>query len=347
MMKKQWVFWEIVALILLGSLGSNGLTTAQAATTPTPNFFTSPLLPKNQLTTKAGYFDLKVTPGATQTLRLAVTNPSESKRTLKVIPVNATTADSGTVVYVPSNRTDPSAQTTFTKLTSPAVTVTLAPHQGKTVTFHTAIPASGFSGELLGGLFVTDPEASTVSKSSGSQEKFQLANRYAEVTAVALWCQPNQTLTTTLKLAGVTVSQQPTKTLVQAKIRNLTPRLFGDMRVTAQVRRGKTNQRIATQVLRNGSMAPNSWFNLGVPLPNRDLPTGQYVLTLHVTSGRRTWQFRQPFELSRRAAQTRNVLIRSDKQGSHWWLWWLLLGLLLCLLLVIGAYWLGKRRSES
>ncbi|MFD1454515.1 DUF916 and DUF3324 domain-containing protein [Levilactobacillus lanxiensis] len=343
-MKLKWLYPLLAAgLLLTGGLA--GAAPASAAKVPA-NFAATPLLPKNQISTKAGYFDLKVTPGATQVLKLSVTNPSDNTRTLQVIPVNATTADSGNAVYIPSKRTDASAQTTFTKMTSGPVTITLAPRQGKTVTFHTQIPTAGFSGEVLGGLFVTDPHATKAQTENGDASDFRLNNRYAEVTAVALQCQPNQTFRTQLKLAGVGVRQPNTHPTAFARIRNLTPALFGRMDIAARVMQNSTGKQIATENLHNGSMAPNSWFDYQVGLGSKKLTAGKYTLKLHVTSGKRTWNFSGTFTLTRKQIAEHNSVIKSDEQPAYWWLW-LLLFLFLSLLLIIGAYLLGKRRSRD
>jgi len=344
-MKVKWLYgWLGILVLLVGALG--GASPATAAKVPA-NFAATPLLPKNQLSSKVGYFDLQVTPGATQVLKLAVTNASSSQRTLQVMPVNATTADSGNAVYIPSKRTDPSAQTTFTKMTSGAVTVTLAPHQGKTVTFHTQIPAAGFSGQVLGGLFVTDPHATASTAENGDASDFHLNNRYAEVTAVSLQCQPNQKQRINLQLARVGVHRADSQPTAFARLRNLTPALFGDLQIDARVVQNSTGKQIATQTLSNGSMAPNSWFNDNVNLGNNPLDAGKYTLKLHATSGKRVWNFSGSFVLTRRQSVEHNSLIKSDLQPTYWWIWWLILALLLALLLAIGAYWLGKRRART
>ncbi|MFC6180121.1 DUF916 and DUF3324 domain-containing protein [Lactiplantibacillus daowaiensis] len=339
---KRWLAFSLIGLLFGLLIGRPPLL--QAATKPT-NFVATPFLPKNQLSKKAGYFDLKVTPGQTQVLKLAVTNPGDTARTLEVIPVNATTSDAGSVVYIPSTRRDPSAQTTFTALTSGAMTIKLAPHQGKTVTFRTKIPAGGFRGQVLGGLFVTDPKA-TVPKPKSKKQNFRLQNRYAEVTAVSLTCQPKKAIPITLKLAAVKVGLQNNTPMVFAKIRNLAPVLFGQLQIQAQVRQKSTGRVITTQHLKQGSMAPNSWFNYGVKLGSKDLAAGTYSLDLHLTSGTRHWHFKQNFVLSAKRTREHNTTVKAVKQPVNWWLW-LILALTLLSLLLVGTYWLGKQRSKK
>jgi len=342
-MKIKPIIWGLLSLSLLATGLFGRPSPAQAATQPDANFVVTPLLPKNQLNPKDGYFNLKVTPGSTQILQLSVTNPGSSSRQIDVIPVNATTADTGTIVYIPSNRTDPSAQTTFTKMTSKAISLTLAPHQGKTVTFKTKIPKNGFSGEVLGGLFVTNPQTSEASNKRNAQN-FQLANRYAVTTAVALWCQPNQTIPAKVVLANTKVvySKTDTAPMVVAKLRNLAPVAFGGLQIHAQLFEQANGHEVAAQTLKNRSMAPNSWFDSEIGLGDKPLPAGRYTLKLKLASGDRHWNFTEPVNLSKAHAQEHNNSTKTATGKQQLWLWFAGGGLLI-LLIIVGAYVLGRR----
>ena len=346
-MSLRKLIWGLLTLGLLGGQAFGFPLPAQAAQTPTANFVVTPLFPKNQLSTKDGYFNLKVTPGSTQTLKLSVTNPGTTRRELQIIPVTATTADSGTIVYIPSNRTDPSAKTTFTKMTSPAVTVDLAPHQGKTVSFATKIPKDGFTGEILGGLFVTNPKTSKASTKRTAQN-FQLANRYAVTTAVALWCQPNQAVPAKVQLASTKVitNDASTAPVVVAKLRNLAPIAFGELKIKAQIFDKATGHEVASQTLKNRAMAPNSWFNDEIGLGDKPLTPGKYTLKMQLASGDRHWRFTQDFTLSKTRTQEHNTRTKPVKgTATTTWYWFALAGSLA--LVVIGlAYWLGRRHGH-
>ncbi|WP_338208203.1 DUF916 and DUF3324 domain-containing protein [Lactiplantibacillus paraxiangfangensis] len=346
-MSMRKLIWGLLMLGLFGVQAFGFPLPVQADPTPTANFVVTPLLPKNQLSTKDGYFNLKVTPGSTQTLKLSVTNPGTTRCELQIIPVNATTADSGTIVYIPSNRTDPSAKTTFTKMTSPAVTVDLAPHQGKTVTFATKIPKSGFTGEILGGLFVTNPKTSKASTKRTAQN-FQLANRYAVTTAVALWCQPNQAVPAKVQLASTKVitNDASAAPVVVAKLRNLAPIAFGELEIKTQVFEKATGHKVVSQALKNRAMAPNSWFNSEIGLGDKSLAPGKYTLKMQLASGDRHWRFVQDFTLSKVRAQEHNTRTKLGKKtATTEWYWFALAG---GLAVVSGglAYWLGRRQRH-
>ncbi|ETY73913.1 cell surface protein [Lactiplantibacillus fabifermentans T30PCM01] len=344
-MKKKiwsWLFLGL-SLFVIGLLRAPRVISA-AAQPPVANFIVTPLLPKNQLSSKDSYFNLKVTPGSTQILKIAVSNPSTTPRTLKISPVNATTADVGSAEYVPSDRSDPSATTTFTKMTSPAVTISLAAKQGKTITFKTTIPKNGFKGEVLGALFVTDLQK--ISKSTNGKQTFKMENRYAESTAVALWCDPKTPIPVNLQLTNVTVTTNNGLPAVHAKIRNLAPILFGDLQIKSQVMAQATGKTVTTQTLKSGSVAPNSWFNYGISLGDHNLSAGRYTLKMQLTSGQRHWHFTRQFTLTAPKAQQHNQQLPKHHAGTNWWLW----GSLAAILVIAisgGAYWLGRRRTRQ
>ncbi|WP_048000005.1 DUF916 and DUF3324 domain-containing protein [Lactiplantibacillus herbarum] len=338
--KLRWLVFGLI--LLLGLLSGVGSVQAASPTAAT-GFVLTPLLPKNQLDKQAGYFNLQLTPGTTQTLSVAVSNPSKSPVTIRVTPVNATTADTGNVVYVPSDRSDPSATTTFTQMTTAGVTVNLAAHQAKNVSFKVTIPKNGFKGEVLGGLFATNTASSTTKNKSN--QGFVLKNRYAEVTAVALWSQSRQPVPIKLDLANVKVNTQNEQPVVVAKIRNLAPTLFGQLKLQSRVTQVKTGTTVATQQLKSGSVAPNSWFNYQVALGTQRLAAGQYRLNLHLTSGQKVWNFQQNFQLTAHRAQQHNQHLVGPRR-INWWLW-AVVAVVILLALLVTAYWFGQRRSRK
>lgn len=339
-MRKRLILWGL--LIITALIEIWGGPRIQAATQPPANFEMTPLLPANQIDKKASYFSLHVKPGAIQVLKVAVSNPTSETKTLKVIPVNATTSDAGVAVYIPSNRQDPSATTTFTKMTSAAVTIKLAAHQAKTVAFTAQIPKKGFVGEILGGLFVTDTQSKGAAPKS--KQGFAIKNRYAEVAAVALWCQPNKPVPVNLKLAAATVVTDNQQLQVKAKIRNVAPTLFGKLQIKARVIQRATGKTIATQTLKSGSMAPNSWFNYPIELGSARLAAGKYLLKLQLTSGKREWHLSREFNLTAQRARQQNHQLRR-RTVRQWWPW--LVAVIVGIGGLGGAYWFGRRRGKQ
>jgi len=147
-----------------------------------------------------------------------------------------------------------------------------------------------------------------------------------------------------LDLANVKVNNQNGQPVVVAKIRNLAPTLFGQLKLQARITQVKTGKIIATQELKSGSVAPNSWFNYQVALGTQHLATGQYRLSLHLTSGQRVWNFQRNFQLTARHAQQHNQHLVGPRR-INWWLW-AAVALVILMALLVTAYWFGQRRSR-
>ena len=172
-----------------------------------------------------------------------------------------------------------------------------------------------------------------------------LKNRYVEVTEVALWCQPQVTIPVKLVLDEVKVTPTNGQPVLFAKLRNLTPTLFGQLKIQARVIQRTTGKTVATQQLKSGSMAPNSWFNYQVALGTQNLAAGKYRLKLHLTSGQRVWDFTRDFTLTAERAQQHNHHLVGPRQ-VNWWLWGAV-ALVILLALLMAAYWFGQRRSRK
>lgn len=338
MTNKRHFYLTTILLMLSYLLFSYVSVTEAAAATPDSGagFTVSPQFPANQNSSTTGYFDLAVAPNDTQKITVNVINTTDHARKLRVQPTDAWTGDNGLVNYTPNSKKRPETNTSFTKLTSRGVTVALNAHEGKPVTFTTNIPAHGFAGQILGGIFVTDP---AVTKTSGKQN-FKINNRYAMIIGVLLHQVDRSKVTPNLKLGSVTGSQKNQRATILATLKNPRPVLFGKMTIHAKV----TGQMQTTTTLKNYEMAPNSRFNAAIDLGERKLQPGHYHLDLTAKSGRHTWHFSRNFTVTKQAANQANEHIKVKQN----WLWlWITLGIIVAGLFLFGGYWIGRRRQRK
>ncbi|GAB6093333.1 DUF916 and DUF3324 domain-containing protein [Furfurilactobacillus curtus] len=335
--KRHFYLSSLLLTLSFLLFGYVSMAPAVAATPDSGAGFTiSPQFPANQNSQTTGYFDLTVAPKDTQEITVNVINTTDHARKLRVQPTDAWTGDNGLVNYTPNPKKRPETKTSFTKLTSRGVTVDLNAHEGKPVTFTTKVPAQGFSGQILGGIFVTDP---AVTKTTGKQN-FKINNRYAMIIGVLLHQANRAKVTPDLKLASVTGSQKNQRATILATLKNPRPVLFGKMTIHAKV----TGQMRTTTTLKNYEVAPNSRFNAAIDLGERKLQPGRYHLDLTAKSGRHTWHFKRNFTVTKKAANQANEHIKVKQN----WLWlWITLGVLAAGLLLFGGYWLGRRRQRK
>ncbi|GEK29219.1 DUF916 and DUF3324 domain-containing protein [Furfurilactobacillus siliginis] len=329
-----WFLASLFGILLAGT------QLVLAANTPDSGsgFTVQAVLPDNQLPGQSSFFNVHVQPNTAQALTVRVINLTNHARTLTVTPTDAWTGDNGQVSYSPNRARQPRTQLRFTKLTTPGVTVDLAAHEGKPVTFTAAIPTKPFAGQILGGIYVSDPKTTAGTKNGN----FKINNHYAMAIAVNLQEKPTLTVKPALALTHVTASaaqQQPT---LLATITNKQPILFGKLTLTATVFPRHSHRQIAKATSHNYAVAPVSMFDYHVPLHKRLAP-GHYHMHLIGKSGSHTWQLDRPFTISRQAAAEVNHV-----NTHHNWTWlYISLGALVAAVLVIAGYLLGKRRFST
>lgn len=320
-MKRWW--WLI---LLLGMFWPGQLVAAEGA-----GFTVTPELPANQIGGDTGWFNLLVKPGETQTLTVTVANQSNQDKQLKLELTNAFTQDNGQVGYAPNQKKATSAKLQLTAIGSRPISLTLAAHQGRKVTFQVKPPAKGFSGQILGAVYVRDETPPAEASGSG----FAVTNAFAMVVAVQLQ--------TSEKLVPPAVQLDAVKATtehIQATLQNTAPRLFGKMTLQAKVLPAGQTTAVYTQKNTDYAMAPTSAFNYQLT-PTKTLAAGEYQLVIDASAGSYKWHLTKNFTLKQAIAAAPAPAPKVNP--PVWWPW--VVALVAVLLLGIGlGWWRGRKR---
>lgn len=325
-MRRWW--W---LLLLVGLLTPGHRVLAEGA-----GFTVTPELPANQLGGDTGWFNLLVTPGQKQELTVEVDNQSDQTKRLRLSLTNAFTQDNGQVGYEPNQRKDASAKVQLTAIGSKPITIDLAAHQGRKVTFQITPPAGGFAGQVLGAVYVKDLTEPGETSGNG----FAVTNQFAMVVAVQL--QTSETLVPpVLHLLSVKAKADR----VQATIQNAAPRLFGKLSLRAQVLPTGQTKPVYQQKNNNYAMAPNSAFNYQLT-PPKGLAAGKYKLVIDAAAGSYKWHFTTQFTVKAPIAATTPATPAIQQASRTWWPWAIALVAMLLIGMVIG-WWRGRRQSAG
>ncbi|WP_225047921.1 DUF916 and DUF3324 domain-containing protein [Lacticaseibacillus kribbianus] len=333
----------LVALAALG-LGASQAKPAYAATGAA--YTVSPVIPSNQRSAVSSYFDLVVKPGAVQPLTVAVTNATATTRHLRLSLTHAYTQDNGEIGYKPNGPKDASAQYRLDQLGAASQKVTLAAKQTKRVTVKVTIPKGGFTGVILGGLYIVDEGESAGASANG----VQFSNRYATLVGVQLQTSTGaiNRVKPALKLQAVGAGIANNRPGVLATIQNPTPTYWGKMLVTAKVYRRNSDTVVMRRTASNYATAPNSHFDFGIT-QSTGLAPGDYTLDLLVTGPHGRWHWRRNFSILTEQAQRINKKLALKTPFTMPWWGWVLIGL--GALLVIGLLWwlivLLRRRKKD
>ena len=346
-MRMRRLWYAVVALLMGLIVGGTHTTQTTQAATSGAGYTVSPVIPSNQLNDVTSYFDLLVKPGSEQSMSVNISNNTNTAKRLRVSLNSAFTQDNGQIGYMPNKKTDSSAKYYLRKIGSKPVNVTVSAQKTAKVTMKVNVPKNGFSGVLLGAIYVADRDK----QSSSSEKGMTINNKFALVVGVQMQTTKlaSTSVRTNLRLTGVRAGMQDNKPAVLATIQNYTPTFFGQMDVVGKVTWRNSTKTLFSTKQYNYSMAPTSHFDYGI-FPDKGLNPGDYTLDLTAKSGKRVWHFKKNFTILAADADKINKKagIKADR-SMPWWVWLIiiLLILLLIALLALIIVLLMKRRKKD
>ena len=292
-------------------------------------FSTRVIAPENQVGEFAGFFDVKMEPGEEQILEIELTNLTEEPLTLLLEIATATTDDGGIVFYRPQMGRSPLPSLIFPmeEIAEVAPKVEIEPLGVALVPIVVSMPEEEFDGILAGGISVTremDLEAER------AEAEGMIINRF--FTEIAIILRQNENVVEPdLHFGDVSVGRRHGDVFVFVNLRNpeaafihgmelsvsLTP--VGETREAMEeileqldvglreeleqsdVELGEELEQFGVvrfPVWENMQVAPNSYFNFGIPLEGQPLVAGDYLLKMEIDSLNGSWSFEGEVSLS-------------------------------------------------
>ena len=130
-------------------------------------------IPENQIDKDKSYFDLKMKPNEEQAITLTVSNSSEEKIELNIVPNNAKTNQNGVIDYSEENlKKDNSQVYSLTDIISGKQKIALNPGETKEVSFQLKMPSEEIDGIVLGGFYIYKEDTD----SKNTSENIQIRN---------------------------------------------------------------------------------------------------------------------------------------------------------------------------
>lgn len=360
----------LVAVIVTVMLGLTGIMHISANQL---TFSVEPVLPSNQVDSKVGYFNIKLTPGQSQDLVLKYTNNTKKPITVNGSVSPAKTNTNGVVDYnAPKIKNDSTLVYDVSKLVELPKEVALKAGETKEITVHVTMPNKAFKGIIAGGLTFNDAakdKENQSGKSTGMSIKniysFQIGLLMRQSTEAAF--SDSQIQANGLKLNTVKAGQLNYRNVVYANLQNPLSVYGNQMVVDAQISKSRSSQILYSMAKGGIQMAPNSNFNFPIALGSgvRIKPgkyhlklkayslydnNGQYktnVINNKIQSFRYRWVFDKEFVITSDQAQEYNKADVTIKKIN--WLFWILLavGILLLLALFFLLWFLKRRRDDK
>ncbi|EUJ28483.1 hypothetical protein MFLO_12076 [Listeria floridensis FSL S10-1187] len=252
-------------------------------------------IPENQVDKTKTYFDLRVKPGAVQTISLTLQNNAAEEAVIEVEPNRATTNRNGVINYGKSiDKKDKTLKADFEEMVSKKQEVVLKPNEEKQVKFTLTMPKEAFKGTVLGGFYVHKKESD---KEAKQEKDVQIKNDYSYIIGVKL-TESDEKVEPNLQLGQVKPGLQNYHTIVSANLENTAATIISGMTVESKVyKKGKTKVLHEAKV-ENQMMAPNSNYDLPISWNDQVLEPGKYTLELKAQDmDGHKWKFTKDFEI--------------------------------------------------
>ncbi|MEG2293034.1 MAG: DUF916 and DUF3324 domain-containing protein [Carnobacterium sp.] len=320
----------------------NGNQKAQASQL---NFNVEAIIPENQVDKNKTYYDLRIEPGKMQDLKMMLHNSTDKDVSVELTAEAATTNLNGVVEYGKTKaKRDSTLKTSIGEIVTLSEENPVIPAKGsKEITLTVKMPTTDFDGVLAGGITVKETIPAT-DKATKETKGMAIENRYSYVVALVLHGK-NETIPSELKLNKVKATQVNVRNVISANLQNTKAKYLNQLSVDAKITKKGENKTLYSVKKEQMQMAPNSNFNLPIPLNGAALKSGKYTLKVKADSQGDTWNFTRDFNISAEEAKKLNKQDVSIEKDNTWL--YVLIGVILLTALLILFYLIMRKRKKE
>ncbi|MFK4955305.1 DUF916 and DUF3324 domain-containing protein [Lactococcus garvieae] len=337
------------------------------------NFSIVPQFPDTQTDKSLGYFDLLMKPGETQDLIIKLSNTTDKEVTVNTTFSNATTADSGLAVYIPTEKKDDaSLKYNISDYVQFDKQVKVPAKSNVDVKAKVKMPEEAFQGVMAGGFTFKQETSETDKEDTSKDTSVSVKNEYRYVVALVMR-QSEKEVAPSLKLNKIEAGQVNNRNVIKANLENSEMSYLNHLNISSKIT-SQTDQSVSYSYDNtNMQMAPNSNFNLSIPVSkqgdlsnetSKPLAPGKYHAYIEAygeksedgkyikeVEGKKVhykykWILEKDFEVTDSEAKKLN---KSDptveKKNSLNWL--MIIGLAIVALLLVIIFLLLKRKKED
>ena len=294
-----------LALLIIGCLFFPIIGRADDEQQDPAGFTVESVIPENQVDKTKTYYYLSVEPEEKQMIQVKVISTKKEPVTVSVAVHDAVSSSVGAIDYANAKpKLDKSLKNPITRLVKVKDNikeVTVKNFEEKIVEYEITPPKDNFAGVKLGSLrFVRKEDKANKNKSG-------LTPEYARVIALMLTEdeeQFNHGADLHLKKVGLNLSNG--RKVIAANIQNDQPKVLQEMKISGRITRKGESEVLGKQEMENFSVAPNSNFDFEIPLGLDKFEAGTYVFTGEAKGDRRTWKWKETFQVGKERADQIN-----------------------------------------
>lgn len=330
---------SVVSIIVcMFTISANELVYAQNG----GSFSIRAVIPDNQVDTRQTYFDLRMEPGAKQTIQVVIDNPNAEDLTARIQLNPASTGRDGLIVYSESDTRDEKLKVAITDVASLESETVVVPAAGSTtVNIDIQMPEEELDGTILGGIVVT--EENTQDNTQVENNNVSLTNTITYVIGLKITENDNEIIPD-FEFVSISPELINHKTSMVAVLRNNAPLIVKDMEVNAQVYKSGSDTPLHELSLSNAEMAPLSSGDFVISWNDTTLAAGTYRLVMSATYNGQEWKWDEEFVIAGEAKTINKEAVGLKRDYK-----WLYISSAIVGMLIIGvvAYQVGKRKKMS
>ncbi len=293
------------------------------------------------------YFDLRVTPGQKQTIKVQINNYAKEEQKF-FINVNPAKTNGNLIIDYSqkAEKTDTASATIADYVTYPE-SVSIPAEKAGIVSLELAVPEEAFDGILLGGIQVKKDFGDKKAESGISTE-------YDYILGLML-SENDQPVTPDLKFVGITPESISNNAGLVVAMESTQPINISKVHMVGNIyKEADQNTAVITREITDGGIAPAGPFSInffnGEAGSTKPLEAGDYLLKLEFTDeNNHQWAFDQRFTISKKEAEQVNTQVFVVKKDNT--LLYVIIGILLALLLIalwfIFFYLRRKKKEEE
>ena len=301
---------------------------------------------EKQLDTKNTYYDLKLSPGESDLLKVTVKNNSDKEITIDASVDRATTNSNGVVEYKNSDKHQSVAlKNDLNDLVKVSDNkIKLEPNEAKDVTFQVTQPKEIYDGVIAGGINFTQEDTDDTENSS-SKSSMAIHNQYSY--SIALVLHGEKELTKHEVTGGdVEVKQSNGRNNIYFPINNETAAFLNKVNVTGEVSKKGDNKAVYSEKMKDAQVAPNSSYEYPIGTNQTELRPGKYTAKVSVESKGEKWSFTKDFEITKEKAKDLNETAVIKKKDYTLYIL-IGAGIVLLILLLVFVLWYAKRKNKE
>jgi hypothetical protein len=264
---------------------------------------------------QSSYYEFEVVPSDVKQFTIRVFNSSNINKEVKIELNDATTNDNGITSYLSKKERDITLKVGFSDIASTESSVISVPANGSSdvpITINT--PKEEFDGVILGGVRITEVD------SESEKSETSVTGKVAYTVGVVL-NESGEYIEPEIKLNEVSVEQRNYRNYISANIQNIKPTIIKSLEVKADIYT-KDKQKVYSAERDGMRMAPNSNFNFGISLEDKQIVAGKYLLKLSGEADGIHFSFEREFEILASDADKYNkssLFVKDIETDTQWW----------------------------